>query len=124
MKRRRRWGILGLAHFARVPLLLHLFLTLNRVRVTDARDAKYLVVSCLRIINYHGSGGDIVVARLQTTSTVTSTVTIGASYCFTTKKLFFGALTPRCGRKRGKRAIDVRPIPGSSGHRNRGDAYL
>ena len=63
-----------------------------------------------------------VVAR-QTTSTVTSTVTIGASYCFTTKKLFFGALTPRCGRNRGKRAIDVDPIPGSSGHRNRGDVY-
>ena len=51
-------------------------------------------------------------------------MTIGASYCFTTKKLFFGALTPRCGRKRGKRAIDVDPIPGSSGHRNRGDVYL
>ena len=47
MKRRRRWGIIGLAHFARVPVLLHILLTLNRIHLTDARDAKYLVVSSI-----------------------------------------------------------------------------
>ena len=55
MKRRRRWGIIGLARFARVPVvLLHILLTLSRVRVTDARDAKYLVVSStVHGVSYH-----------------------------------------------------------------------
>ena len=52
MKRRRRWGIIGLAHFARIPVLLHILLTLNRVHVTDSRDAKYLVVSSTMLITF------------------------------------------------------------------------
>ena len=45
MKRKRRWSIVGFARFSCVPVLLHILLTLGRVRVMDARDAKYLVVS-------------------------------------------------------------------------------
>ena len=126
MKRKRRWSFVGVARFSSVPILLHILLTLGRVRVMDARDAKYLVVStnvpfCGTLWRVNGSPQSIIVT-VQTTSTVTSTVTIGASYCFTTKKLFFGALTPRCAdRRRGKRAIDVEPIPGASRHRNEGD---
>ena len=94
----------------------------------DARDAKYLVVSttvpfCVTWWTANGRQAfESIVDTRQTTSTVTSTVTIGASYCFTTKKLFFGALTPRCAdRRHGKRAIDVEPITGLSRHRNEGD---
>ena len=45
MKRKRRWSFVGVARFSSVPILLHILLTLGRVRVMDARDAKYLVVS-------------------------------------------------------------------------------
>ena len=47
MKRKRRWSFVGVARFSSVPILLHILLTLGRVRVMEARDAKYLVVSTI-----------------------------------------------------------------------------
>ena len=47
MKRKRRWSIVGFTRFCSVTILLHILLTLGRVRVMDARDAKYLVVSTI-----------------------------------------------------------------------------
>ena len=44
-RRRRRRGLVGSAHLAHITVLLYLWSILNRVRTTDSRDAKYLVVS-------------------------------------------------------------------------------